>query len=55
MRRAMVGVLAALGTALAAITELIHGHLVPVVIFGAAAATGLVLQQRPEMLAGVAA
>jgi hypothetical protein len=37
----MVGVLTALGTALATVTELIHGHLFPVAIFGAAAAAGL--------------
>jgi hypothetical protein len=41
MPRAMVGVLAALGSALTAMTELVHGHLVPVAILGAAAAVGL--------------
>jgi hypothetical protein len=41
MLKAVVGVLAALGTAMAAMAGLVHGHLIPIVILSAAAATGL--------------
>ena len=41
MPRSMVGLLAAVGAAMAALAGLIHGDLVPVIIAAASAATGL--------------
>jgi hypothetical protein len=41
MPRNMVGLLAAAGTAMAALVSLVHGDLVPVMIVGGGSATGL--------------
>jgi hypothetical protein len=41
MSRSMVGLLAAVGTAMSALVGLIHGDLIPVLIAAASSATGL--------------
>jgi hypothetical protein len=41
MPRSMVGLLAALGALMSALVSLVHGDLVPLMVLGAGAATGL--------------